>query len=228
MIKLNERYNLIRQLGGNPDTVVYLAIDRQGNNQVALKVSKLPLQYEFNRLRGCFHSQIPRAYDYGALENDSDFLAMQYFSGRNLIELVERRDIGEIVKAMTSVCDPIAHIHHDVGIVHGDLKPLNMICDGETTYLIDLGNFMEGTPFFLSPERRRGEGPTPSSDIYAFGRILYHLLAGDLSRESIDLNKLQHVPDELKEIIIKCTEKDPFERYLSIMEVKEALTSPSK
>lgn len=89
---------------------------------------------------------------------------------------------GDLARALEAV--------HDRGIVHGDVKAANVMCEpGGTAVLMDFGAGLDlnqpgangglsGTPLAMAPERLQGNPPTATSDLYSLGVLLYRLLAG--------------------------------------------------
>jgi serine/threonine-protein kinase len=128
-------------------------------------------------------------------ENDRHYLVMEYVPGGSLRDLLERKgklptrhalDIG------LDLADALARAHR-LGIVHRDLKPSNvLLAEDSTPRLTDFGiayvasgqrltttGTIMGTIPYLSPEACRGEMPDTRADIWAFGVMLYEMLAGE-------------------------------------------------
>lgn len=146
----------------------------------------------------------------------------------------------------------VAHQHR---IIHRDLKPQNILINGAGECKItDFGiavalsetsitqtSTLLGSVHYLSPEQARGANATPQSDIYALGIILYELLTGKVpfdgeSAVSIALKHFQeeipsvrkvnpNIPQALENVIFKATAKDPNERYRSVNEMSEDLST---
>jgi len=125
------------------------------------------------------------------------YMVMEYLAGESLRARVARGALP--LKVALDVIIQVAeaiHFAHEKGILHCDLKPENVfLCTptpGErrkwTVKLIDFGlaassriatgEPISGTPEYLAPERLRGDGPTPRTDIYALGVLLYEMLTG--------------------------------------------------
>jgi len=93
-----------------------------------------------------------------------------------------------------------------------------------------------GTPFYMAPEQIRGEVPTQATDIYAFGATAFHLATGrppfhsgnviDAHLNSAPPDPLELAPDldpDLAQIILRCLEKDPADRFTTTVELQTAL-----
>lgn len=146
----------------------------------------------------------------------------------------------------------IAHKNH---IVHRDIKPQNiLITDKNEVKITDFGiaialsdtsitqtNTLLGSVHYLSPEQARGSSATTKSDIYALGVVLYELITGKVpfngeSAVSIALKHFQetfprvkdsmdYVPQSLENVVLKATAKNPEDRYNSIEEMHNDLTT---
>lgn len=152
---------------------------------------------------------------------------------------------------MGFVCDALDAVHR-AGVVHRDLKPSNVfIAAGSGVKIIDFGlakhaegaSLTEtgttlGTPTYMSPEQCQGSRVDHRSDIYTVGCILYEMLTsirpfeGKSPYESMckhtigevpEMPAEAHVPKALQQVVLKCLEKDPNDRYQSALALKLAL-----
>ena len=206
------------------------------------------------------HPNIVTIYDIGHADG-FDYIAMEYIHGRTLQQVVARRglDVGEAIKIAVQVADAIAAAHGH-GIIHRDLKPGNvMVNDTGAVKLLDFGlaklyepesgadaetvtiasgetrpGVIVGTVPYLSPERLAGKPVDARSDIFAFGVVLYEMLAGVrpftgetdpdilytiLHKPPKPLSEIRpDSPVELRLVVEKALEKDPADRYQSMRE----------
>jgi DNA-binding beta-propeller fold protein YncE len=123
---------------------------------------------------------------------------------------------------------------HAAGIVHRDVKPHNILLEGERAYLTDFGlakalgdsgvlsgASVVGTAEYMSPEQWRGERVGPAADVYSLGCVLYESLTGVVpySRRSGDVEPV--MPRGLDAVIERAVAKDPAGRYASAGELIE-------
>jgi serine/threonine-protein kinase len=190
------------------------------------------------------------------------FLAMEWLKGRSLAQILKKLpNIGiglhDALEIGIEVADALdyAHTHHDV--IHRDIKPDNVFLkaghNGRTvTQLLDFGiatvlgaaekitqrpSFL-GTIRYSSPEQLRGETPTPQTDLYAFGLLVYEMLVGygpfDDKRDfkSMGLAHLaekpaplppRDFPEAIVHLVASCLEKDPAKRPRSAVDVANRL-----
>jgi serine/threonine protein kinase len=173
-------------------------------------------------------------------------LVMDLVPGGSLRDMLRRRGTltpAEAATMMAAVADGLAHAHH-LGVVHRDLKPDNILV-GTTDALdrdpeVRLTDFgiarvidapalttagaLLGTPNYLAPEVIHGGRPSPASDVYAFGMVLYELLTGrppygghtprSVIRRHVETRPRRNpgIPDVLWKLITSCVEKTPSRR----------------
>ena len=155
---------------------------------------------------------------------------------------------GEAAAVGIDLCRALAAVHA-AGLVHGDVKAQNVMREtGGRIVLMDFGagraqggddTAVTGTPLYLAPEVLAGEPPTPRSDIYSLGVLLFHLLSGGYPFSADDLDGLRaahadgkrtwlrdsrpDLPDALVRVIERAVEADPARRYRSAGAMEAAL-----
>lgn len=201
--KINDRYEIIRNIGEGGMANVYLAIDTILNRKVAVKILRGDLatdekfvrkfQREASAASNLDHPNIVGIYDVG--EDDGNYyIVMEYVEGQTLKSLIKRRGsltLLEVVDIMTQLTSGIEHAH-EKGIIHRDIKPQNvLILDDGLVKIADFGiaqalnsneltqtNSVMGSVHYLPPEQANGIGSTYKSDIYSLGILMFELLIG--------------------------------------------------
>ena len=138
------------------------------------------------------HPNITQLLDGGVTPEGMPYLVMEYVAGQPLDGYLRSRPVGlaERLRLFLEICAAVGEAHRNL-IVHGDLKPSNVLVTGEgQVKLLDFGisrllgeeteqaTMQAMTPAWASPEQLRGEAPLISTDSYALGRLLYFLLTG--------------------------------------------------
>jgi predicted Ser/Thr protein kinase len=174
------------------------------------------------------HHCIARLIDAGAGPCGTSFMAMEFVEGHNLDQWLEQRtpELRERLRLFKGICDAV-HYLHEHGVVHGDLKPSNVIVTHEgVPKLVDFGiaRFVARpgshtsitrwmmTPAYASPEQLAGLGPSPQGDVYSLGCLLEEMLDGE------------PVCSDLRAIQNKCLARVANQRYTSPGEVAEDIT----
>jgi serine/threonine protein kinase len=197
-------YRTERLLGRGGMGAVYLArrADGQFDQVVALKVMAAHLAgEEFVRgfrnerqlLAALAHPHITRLLDGGVAANGDPYLAMEYIEGQPLDRYCADRKlpVDARIRLFLQVCEAVEFAHRNL-IVHGDLKPANILVTADgTVKLLDFGTakllrnpegqvtqFALLTPRYASPEQIRGELVNTVSDVFSLGVILYEMLTG--------------------------------------------------
>ena len=201
--KINDRYEIIRNIGEGGMANVYLAYDIILNRNVAIKVLRGDLaddekfvrrfQREANSASSLHHPNIVEMYDVG--EDDGKYyIVMEYLDGRTLKSLIKRRGaltILEVIDIMTQLTSAIT-CAHDKYIIHRDIKPQNvMILEDGRVKITDFGiamalnsqdltqtNSVMGSVHYLAPEQASGGASTIKCDIYSLGILMFELLTG--------------------------------------------------
>lgn len=200
---VNDRYEIRQSLGKGGMGEVFLAYDRSTQQPVALKVvreeSRMPgddeaLRQELLLARSVSHPNVCRVHDL-APSPWGPVMVMEHIAGQTLHTHIRRRKAqggytaDEFRKIASEAAAGLAAIHAQ-GLVHGDLKPGNIMVTGDRAVILDFGFAQErarlsarrpgappdgGTPNYMSPERLRSGGASMEDDMYALGLTLWEM-----------------------------------------------------
>jgi serine/threonine-protein kinase len=252
---LNNRYQLLERLGSGGMSDVFRARDLMLERSVAIKIlhqhysNDSAFQQRFRQearaAANLSHPNIVTVHDFG-FDHGQLFIVMEHIPGKDLKTLLRQRgrfSVEEAIPLMVQACAGIGYAHR-AGLVHCDIKPHNMIVtpDGRLK-VTDFGiaralstimpderaDVVWGSPQYFSPEQATGEAPSPASDVYSLGVVLYEVLTGalpftaptseELARmhlEAAPIPPSEYVPDlpaALEQIVLKVLSKEPAARY---------------
>ena len=194
------RYRIRSRIGSGGMADVWLADDLELSRLVALKV--LHAEYasdpafverfrrEAEAAAGLQHNNIVPIFDRGQV-GDTWYIAMAWIRGRTLRELIDQGlTVDQSVAIVRQILEAAAFAHSH-GVIHRDLKPMNVLVEDSGRVLVaDFGiaragegatgedGLIMGTPGYLSPEQADGGEVGPPSDLYSVGVILYECLTG--------------------------------------------------
>lgn len=214
---LANRYLIEALVGSGGLGVVYRARDRVLGDMVALKVlraeviasddsARVRLADELRVARHLSHRNVVRVHDIGEADGIT-FLTMEYVDGASLQSIIESRGAlppSAVLSIARQLMRALAVIHAE-GVVHGDLKPANLMLDPSGVLKVSdfglarltrrnlpdaastparrasvghLAGAVVGTPEYMAPEQLIGAAPTVASDIYSAGVVLHECLRG--------------------------------------------------
>ncbi|MBI4459081.1 MAG: protein kinase, partial [Acidobacteria bacterium] len=159
------------------------------------------------------------------------------------------------IEVALQICDGLQEAHNQ-DVVHRDLKPGNIMIDrsGNAKVMdfgiarsvetgVNPGTAVIGTPAYMAPEQAEGKNLDARTDIYALGLILYEIFTGKPaftgdSAVAVALKQINEtprppreleptIPVQIEQVILRCLEKNPTNRYQSLTEWKSALTKDS-
>ncbi len=258
-IILSQRYRLVELVGAGGMATVYRGQDLLLERMVAVKFLREPYAsapafrerflQEARSAARLDHPRIVHIYDVGENDHQQPYIVMEMVQGSDLKNLI-RRDgplpVPQALNLIRQMCDGVGHAHR-AGIVHCDLKPQNILVTSEGKIKVaDFGiarafheetadapekleQVVWGSPHYLSPEQATGRPPTPATDVYSLGVILYEMLTGvppfhdpdpnvlimkHLREEPISPTQLNpRIPPGLELLIRKVLSKEPSRRY---------------
>jgi serine/threonine-protein kinase len=252
---LNNRYQLLEPLGTGGMAQVYRARDLMLERFVAIKIlrsdysSDPELQVRFRQeakaAANLSHPNIVTVHDFG-LDQGKLFIVMEYVPGTNLKLMVE--NLGKFtpedaLPLVVQACAGLGYAHR-AGLVHCDVKPHNILVTPDRRVKVtDFGiaraiaginpdeqnDVVWGSPLYFSPEQAAGQAPSPASDVYSLGVVMYEMLAGRppfIAKTAETLARLHRevmpqppsefnpkVTPDLEQIIMKVLAKEPAARY---------------
>jgi len=249
------RYQLLQRLGTGGMAHVYEARDLHLQRLVAVKLLREDLisdaafharfLQEARAAANLSHPNIVTIHDFG-VEAHQYFLVMELVGGTDLKTLLRRRErlaIDEAIEILAQACAGVGYAHR-AGLIHCDLKPQNILVatDGRTK-IADFGiaralstieptersDVVWGSPQYFAPEQAAGGPPSPASDVYSLGVILFEALTGRLPFQASDTESLAElhlraappsprlyrpeIPPALEQIVLKVLSKEPSARY---------------
>jgi predicted ATPase len=252
------RYEIQTEIGAGGMGTVYLGLDRQTGSKLAIKQLKAELiqpdmlerfKREGQALRELNHPNIVKLLD--AVEADAQhYLIMEYVAGGDLGLLLKhgRLPYQRCLNIAIDLADALTRAHR-LNIIHRDLKPANVLLSQDgTVCLTDFGvahvmhqervtqtNVIIGTLDYLAPEVLSGEPVEPRSDIWAFGVMLFEMLAGQhpfpgrsilqvhqaiMTAELPDLEELApDAPIAFVDLVYRMLNRDPQARISSVRHV---------
>lgn len=197
------RYRIENILGKGGMGIVLKAHDQQLDEDVALKIIRPEhdlstgfleqLKQEIKLARKITNKYVLRTHDFGDYEG-LPFVSMEYLKGVTLKQLLDDRGslpLGLVLRIGRQVAEGL-EAAHGVGVVHRDIKPLNILFDARgDAKIMDFGlaapvaakgtsdeGQVFGTPRYMSPEQVKGERVDPRTDLYALGVMLFELSTG--------------------------------------------------
>ena len=180
-------------------------------------------------------------------------LALELVEGGDLADRLDRRPVEwrEAVRLMGGILRGLEAIHA-AGLVHRDLKPGNVLMDGDTPMITDLGVAHDakgrgmtkqgarlGTAEYMSPEQIRGRPVDVRTDLYAAGIMMFEMLTGQVpftGSTDFDVEKLHvdhppdlsripgHVPRGVLDVTARALAKDPRDRWATAQDMGDALS----
>lgn len=245
------KYLIEKVLGRGGMGTVYLARNINTDRYWAIKELRPNINEEINPasepnlLKKLDHPALPRLYDIVS-QDGRLYMITDYIKGISLDKKLEAEgkiDEATVVGWAIQLCRALEYLHSvkPNPIIYRDIKPSNiMLTDTGVLKLIDFGTAREfkpnseadtvyiGTRGYAAPEQY-GTGQTSAvSDIYSLGITLHHLVTGKSPLEPpYGLEPIRHydqnLSPELEQIIVKCTQESPSDRYQSASELLEDL-----
>lgn len=195
------------------------------------------------------HPNIVTVHDIGQ-EEYRHYIVMEYVDGFTLKQIIRDANedgrflpVSRVLDLAIQICNGIGYAHR-ANLVHCDLKPQNvLVTRDDRVKVADFGiaraiteasqhlaeSQVWGTPQYISPEQASGGTPTPASDVYAIGVVMFEMLTGQLpfaadSPTAVALKHLQEIPPsvleynpgvprQLDDIVHKLLAKEPSARY---------------
>jgi eukaryotic-like serine/threonine-protein kinase len=254
------RYVIEQELGlGGGMASVYHAWDGVHARAVAIKFLEAPradpiavrrFAREIVTLSQLSHPNILPLYDSGEDGDGSLYFVMPYLAGGSLrawIDRDQRLAVDDVVRIGQQLAAALSFAHAR-GFVHRDIKPQNVLIDGDVAILADFGiahgsgttrltttGVIIGTPGYMSPEQSYGDPVDARSDIYSLGCVLYEALTGAPPRITKQFGpaapirpQRRDVPEALDAAVMRATRPIPGERFATADELARALDAPVK
>ncbi len=267
---LNNRYQIEGRIGSGGMAEVYRARDITLERTVAIKLLRDDFsadpafrerfRQEAKAAANLSHPNIVTVHDFG-FDEKQIFIVMEYIPGTDLKTILESRGslgVDEALRLIIQACAGIGYAHR-AGLIHCDVKPHNMIVTPDQRLKVtDFGiaralasihqqevtNVVWGSPQYFSPEQAAGYPPSPASDVYGLGVVLYEMLTGRLPFIASTAAELAHmhrtvaptppsqinpsIPPALEQACLKVLTKEPSVRYRTADQFGRVLISVSQ
>jgi serine/threonine protein kinase len=267
---LNNRYQIEGRIGSGGMAEVYRARDLMLERPVAIKLLRENFstdpafrerfRQEAKAAANLSHPNIVTIHDFG-FDEQQIFIVMEYIPGTDLKTILASRGklmVNEALPLIIQACAGVGYAHR-AGLVHCDVKPHNMIVTPDQRLKItDFGiaralasispqetnQVVWGSPQYFSPEQAAGLSPSPASDVYSLGVVLYEMLTGRLpfiADTAAELSSMHRsvtpappsninpdIPPSLDQACLKVLSKEPAMRYRTADQFGRVLISLSR
>jgi eukaryotic-like serine/threonine-protein kinase len=254
-IVLSNRYQLEERQGSGGMAMVFRAQDLMLERTVAIKLLRTDFsrdpdfrerfRQEAKAVANLSHPNIVTVHDFG-LDGGRLFIVMEYVPGTDLKTIINQRGRfteEEAIVLMIQACAGIGYAHR-AGLVHCDVKPQNMLVTPDKRLkVVDFGiaralatiapdektDVVWGSPQYFSPEQAAGDPPSPASDVYSLGIVMFEMLTTRLPFQDPAAEELARMHRELpppsirkynpaissslEQILLKVLAKEPSNRY---------------
>jgi hypothetical protein len=259
------KYQILGELGKGGFATVYRARDPDLGRDVALKVldpllTRDPVwvarfRREARAVASLDHPRVVTVHEIGQAEG-SLYIAMRLVEGGSLRQRIETQGTlpwDEVVRLAGQIAEALDFAHGQ-GVLHRDLKPANVLLDprlgavlsdfgfaslvADNSLSISMSGGVVGTPAYIAPEVWEGDDPTPQTDVYALGCIVYELATGQMlftgastpavMRAHFQPRKLpetwpEGTPPGLNDVLLAALAQEPASRYAAAGELSAAL-----
>ncbi len=246
---LEEDYEVMGELGRGGMAIVYKALEKTLDREVAVKVLPFSLAHDdefverFEReartAAKLEHPNIIPIYRVGK-SGSVIYFVMKFLREKSLSEVIEERgklEPREIRKLLSECASALGYANKH-GIVHRDIKPDNiMFNEAGQAVLTDFGiakaatgtrltgtGMAIGTPYYMSPEQARAQSLDGRSDLYSLGVVAYQCLMGSVPFDGDDAFAIsyKHIMEELPTPVLDSTEQYALFRVINKMMAKNA------
>ncbi len=246
------RFEVIDRIDEDPQAIVWSAKDQQTQRAILVRVIRpelVPAEAAASLRDACraaaslSHRNIVRIFGVGRTSKGEHFVAGEWVEGTSLSEFIHGRDeaagpipLRGIYNVIAHLCDALTYAHRKGP--HGTLRPgVVWVTPGGRVKVRDFGVgrvlldargpsvFKDAEHACLAPEVKRGEAPTPRSDVFGIGAILYELLTS--RTPGADFVAPSHVRSDISPevdgILFQCLAPDPKDRLDSPDSIRKAL-----
>ena len=249
-------YRILEQIGAGGFGEVFRAEHEVLNRVVAIKVPRDLAALSALRLEGVIQAGLDHPGIVKTLEisisHNPPYVVHEFVEGASLTSLIEQGSLPwkRAVNILVEVCDALVYAHKQ-GVVHGDIKPGNILIPGNgeqkakitdfglgrleegkradlqisrsLNYADEASDKIAGTLRYLAPEVQRGEGADERSDIYSLGVLLFEMLTGSLPEgRELPSEVKRKIPSSIDEVFSRCYVRKS-KRYKSLEELAAAL-----
>jgi serine/threonine protein kinase len=255
------RLERVERLGVGGFATVWLYRDEELRSDVAVKAladnwaQRIDVRERFLEeariLRRADSDHVVRVYDVGEVDS-TPYFVMTYADLGSLAHVVEDGEPLPPMRVVDLVGQAAAGLAvlHELGVVHRDVKPQNLLLRsggsaGERLLVADLGvakamlhasglTQVVGTPAYMAPEQVTGEGIDTRADVHALAAVAYQLLTGRLARTGsvTDLlqaelpvapTRLADLPARVDDVLLRSLDPDPDRRHPDVGTLAEDL-----
>lgn len=250
----------VRLLGAGGGSNVYEVVDASGEWSAVKVFSRRPgdfleaqTEFEMTKAAGAVSARVVRVFELGVLEDERAYIRMELLDGKTLAEAWSiRRTPKAAARSVASVARAL-YPAHEAGLIHCDLKPENIFVESSGRIrLLDFGFARDGaeeaefsgTLHSTAPELLVSEQtqPTPQSDVYSLGAVLYEGLCGvrpfagamypavllAIHTGPLDIKiRAPGLRERYAQIVRRAMHHDPAERFSSVAAMADALDKAS-